>query len=165
MGYTKIFEEIIRSSIWDEDDKTRIVWITLLAMKDRHHFVRGTEEWLRFAARVSSEDCQKALRKLSSPDKNSHSQEEEGRRIKPVPGGWFIVNGEYYTKKLDYASRLEYKASKQAEYRERDRMMKSIKEKETAREKEYRKRKKVIIHEAEKEGATQAIKEGFEEQA
>lgn len=140
MGYTKLFEELIRSSIWGQDDKTRIVWITLLATKDRHHFVRGTDEWLASAARVKPEDCAKALEKLMSPDPKSHCQLEEGRRIKPVPGGWFIVSGDYYAQKLNAAERAEYKAAKQAE---------------------YRKRKKENKNDAKRDGARRAMQEGF----
>ena len=61
MGYTKLFEDIVASSVWDEDDKVRLVWITMLALKDRYHFVRGTEKFLGLAARVSAEDCNRAL--------------------------------------------------------------------------------------------------------
>ena len=35
-GYTKLFNSILQSTIWREDDKTRIVWITLLAMADKN---------------------------------------------------------------------------------------------------------------------------------
>ena len=35
-SYTKLFSSIITSTIWMEDDKTRILWITLLAMADQH---------------------------------------------------------------------------------------------------------------------------------
>ncbi len=119
MGYTKLFEELIKSSIWGQDDQTRIVWITLLASKDRYHFVRGTEEWLGRAARVSPEACRRALKKLMAPDPQSHYTEQEGRRIIEVPGGWVIVSGEYYAKKLNEAERRAYKAAKQAEYRSR----------------------------------------------
>lgn len=140
MGYTKLFEELIRSSIWGQDDKTRIVWITLLACKDRNHFVRGTEEWLASAARVTPEDCDMALKKLSNPDPKSHCQEDEGRRIKPMPGGWHIVSGEYYSRKLDYAERREYNRNKQAE---------------------YRKRHKTNSDTAKRDGARQALNDGF----
>lgn len=119
MGYTKLFEDIVASSVWDEDDKIRLVWITMLALKDRYHFVRGTERFLGLAARVSPEDCQRALLKLTSPDPKSRSTENEGRRIRAVPGGWEILNGEHYQRKLSYEERREYNRNKQAEYRKR----------------------------------------------
>jgi hypothetical protein len=119
MGYTKLFEELIASSVWDEDDKTRLVWITMLALKDRKHFVRATERYLALAARVSLDECQRALLRLSSPDPQSHRKEKDGRRIEAVDGGWNIINGEYYSQKLNIQARRAYKAEKQQEYRDR----------------------------------------------
>ena len=144
MGYTKLFEELIRSSIWAEDNTTRIVWITMLATKDRNHFVRGTEEWLAGAARVSLEECRKALGKLSSPDPASHCELEEGRRVRAVAGGWHIVSGERYAAKLNQAERLEYKAAKQ---------------------REYRRRRKELVEAAGCDGGREAIRDGLAEVA
>ena len=102
MGYTKLFTEIVASSIWDEDDKTRLVWITMLAMKDRRHFVRGTTRYLALAARVTLEECGNALGKLLSPDAKSRTPDNEGRRIIEEPGGWIILNGDKYQGLLSY---------------------------------------------------------------
>lgn len=117
MGYTKLFSELVASSVWDEDDKTRILWITMLALKDRAHFVRGTVKYLALAARLPVDVCQWSLDKLSAPDPQSRSTEHEGRRIKAVPGGWEILNGEKYSKLLSHEQRKEYNRQKQAEYR------------------------------------------------
>lgn len=38
-GSIKLFGSIVASTIWREDDKTRLVWITLLALSDRDGFV------------------------------------------------------------------------------------------------------------------------------
>ena len=43
-GYTKLFNSILASTIWRADDKTRIVWITLLAMADKHGIVEASRE-------------------------------------------------------------------------------------------------------------------------
>lgn len=141
-GYTKLFSELVASSIWDEDDKTRIVWITMLALKDRAHFVRGTLKYLALAARMSDQECKKALDTLSAPDPQSRTTDHEGRRIKVVPGGWEILNGEKYSKMLSLAERQEYNRQKQAE---------------------YRKRNKSLKYQAQCDGAKQAIKDGLQE--
>src|SRR6516162_3311913 len=96
MRYTKIFSSLIASTIWREDDKTRLVWITLLALKDERHVVMGSVPGLADLARVSLEECQRALEKLSAPDTWSGNQEHEGRRIEKCEGGWLILNGAYY---------------------------------------------------------------------
>ena len=40
-SYTKLHNSLLASTIWREDDKTRLVWITLLVMTDRHGLVEG----------------------------------------------------------------------------------------------------------------------------
>lgn len=113
----------------------------MLALKDRHHFVRGTVRYLALASRMALDECQLALDKLSSPDPASRSQEHDGRRIRAEPGGWTILNGEKYNQKLSYEERKEYNRHKQAE---------------------YRKRKKDIAREGATDGAGQALTEGFQ---
>jgi hypothetical protein len=91
-GYTKLFGSIVASTIWREDDKTRIVWITLLALSDKDGYVAGSIPGLADLARVSIAECEQALEKLQQPDKYSRSPEHDGRRIEAVEGGWFILN-------------------------------------------------------------------------
>lgn len=99
-GYTKLFSEILTSSIWNEDDKTRIVWITLLALADMRGLVMCAKSSLAVMARVKNEDCQRAIERLESPDAESKNPANEGRRIQPVEGGWLILNYEKYRNKL-----------------------------------------------------------------
>jgi hypothetical protein len=105
-GFTKLFSSIVTSSIWGEDDKTRIVWITMLACSNRYGEVGAALPGLANAARVSVKDCQKAIDKLTAPDRNSRSLEFEGRRIEKIDGGWQILNYGVYRKKM--RSRAEY---------------------------------------------------------
>jgi hypothetical protein len=95
-GYTKLFGSIVASTIWREDDKTRIVWITLLALSDKDGYVAGSIPGLADLARVSIVECEQALEKLQQPDKYSRSPEHDGRRIEVVEGGWFILNRAKY---------------------------------------------------------------------
>jgi polygalacturonase len=119
-GYTKLFQDIVTSTIWGEDDKTRLVWITMLALKDRKHFVSASVPGLARQANVSLADCEKAIRKLEGPDPHSRSKEYGGRRIKAVEGGWMILNGEKYRNRMNEDERREYNRQKQAEYRARN---------------------------------------------
>jgi len=98
-GYTPLFASIITSSIWDEDDKTRIVWITMLALADSTGLVEASIPSLAHIARVDRNSCEKALEKLSAPDTNSRSKEFQGRRIEKVDGGWLILNLVKYRQK------------------------------------------------------------------
>src|ERR1700742_2623836 len=118
-GFTKLFSEIVTSSIWGEDDKTRIVWVTMLALAGPDGIVRAAVPGLANAARVSLEDCERALDKFQQPDKYSRSQGFEGRRISRVEGGYLLLNYDHYRNTLDKERRKEYKARKQAQYRKK----------------------------------------------
>jgi hypothetical protein len=120
MAYTKLFNKVLASSIWNEDDKTRIVWITMLAMQNQRHIVEGSVGGLAHMARVSLPDCQKAIEILSSPDPDDSSKVDDGRRIRPLEhGGWLIVNGEVYRKAQDEDERRARWAAYMRGYRQR----------------------------------------------
>ena len=116
-GYTKLFQSILASTIWSADDKTRLVWITLMAMADQNGVAEGSIPGLATFARVSLEDCERALRELEAPDPYSRTKEFEGRRIETVEGGWKLVNHRKYREKMNADDRREYLRRKQAERR------------------------------------------------
>lgn len=116
-GYTKLFNTILASTIWDEPDHVRIVWITLLAMADKHGLSEGSVPGLAKFARVSRKACDDALRRLTAPDKDSRTKEHEGRRIETVDGGWRILNHAKYRAKLSQDDRREYDRQRKAKYR------------------------------------------------
>jgi hypothetical protein len=116
-GFTKLWAEITDSSIWNEDDKTRIVWITMLARMGPDYVVRASVGGLAHLARVSREDCEKALEKLASPDPDSRSPEEEGRRIKKVEGGFFMINGEKFRQRRGDEEKKAYMREYMRQYR------------------------------------------------
>jgi hypothetical protein len=119
MGYTKLFYDIILSTVWREKDPTRLVWITMLAMRNKYHIVEASLPGLADCARVSMEDCQEALRVLSSPDPWSRTKDFEGRRIEEADGGWLILNGEKFRRRMSEEERREKNAIYQRNYRER----------------------------------------------
>lgn len=118
-GYTKLFGSIVASTIWREDDKTRIVWVTMLAMANKHGDVEASVPGLADLARVSIEDVETALKTLQMPDKHSRTKDFEGRRIAPIDGGWHILNHSKYREKMSKDERRNYLARKQAERRAR----------------------------------------------
>lgn len=109
MSYTKIFDSILRSTVWEEEMATRIVWITLLALRDQRHNVISSMRGLARTARVTVEQAQEAIDKLMAPDPYSGSKECDGRRIVAIEGGWFIVNGAKYRDLERNEARREYK--------------------------------------------------------
>jgi len=118
-GYTKLFNSILASTIWRSDDKTRIVWITLLAMADKDGIAEGSVPGLADLARVSIEDCEAALAELMAPDKYSRTTEYEGRRIEPVDGGWLLLNHAKYRAKMSEDDIREKNRQRQAKWREK----------------------------------------------
>ena len=126
-GYTKLFQSILASTIWSADDKTRLVWITLMAMANQYGIAEGSIPGLAVFARVSIEDCEHALNELLAPDPYSRSKEFEGRRIETVEGGWKLLNHRKYRDKMNADERREYLRQKQAEQRaKRKRVNKSV---------------------------------------
>ena len=117
MGYTKLFSSIVASTIWREDDKTRLVWITMLAMKNERHMVEASLPGLADMARVTITECEKAIKKLESKDGYSRNQDHGGRRIERTQGGWRILNGEYYRQQMSADDRREYQRNYHREYR------------------------------------------------
>ena len=150
MGYTKLFSEIVMSTVWREKDTTRLVWITMLALRNRHHVVEGSVPGLADCARVSIKACRSALKVLSEPDPDSRSQELDGRRIQEVDGGWFIINGEKYRRKMSEDERREKNAIYQKNHRERKKSVStkvdiSAKSAQTEEETETKKNKKAAF--------------------
>jgi hypothetical protein len=111
-GFTKLVPEIVVSSIWNESSDVRVVWITMLAVKDQHGNVRGNRKSLARVANVSTEAVDQALTVLMSPDPDSNSPEYEGRRIVEINGGWFVVNHDAYREKTWREQEAERKRKK-----------------------------------------------------
>lgn len=118
-GFTKLFGSILTSSIWTEDASTRLVWIAMLALKNGKHRVEASVPGLAHAARVSLEDCEKALAKLESPDPYSRSQEFEGRRVRREGGGWLVLNGERWMATMSNDATRERNRKWMKNYRDR----------------------------------------------
>lgn len=106
-GYVKVFGSLLDSSVWQESHATRIVWVTMMAMANQDGEVLSSIPGLARRAGVSIEECEAALKIFLSPDKYSASPIDEGRRIRPIRGGWELVNHEFYKNKLSAEDRRE----------------------------------------------------------
>ncbi len=116
-GFTKLWSEILSSSIWNEDDKTRIVFITMLAAVGPDGIVRASVGGLAHQARVSKEDCEKAIEVLQNPDPDSRSTCFEGRRIEKIEGGFLLLNYSTYRDARNHDERKIYMAEYMRGYR------------------------------------------------
>lgn len=115
--WTPLFSSIVDSSVWGEDKDTKILWITLLAKKDRDGFVEMSLPGLARAAVLTLKECERSLKVLQSPDPHSRTKEHEGRRVKEVPGGWMVLNHALYRDEIARARQREQQRQWQAKYR------------------------------------------------
>ena len=104
--FVKLFQSIMKSSVWDESPTTRLVWITFLLLADEDGMVKGVERGVARTANVSLEDFRAAVEVLEAPDLDSQSQDYGGRRIEKVEGGWMVLN---YKKYREYRTRAQVK--------------------------------------------------------
>jgi hypothetical protein len=116
-GFTKLFNSILDSTIWQEPNETRLLWITMLAMSNANGEVQASIPGLARRAGISLPECEAGLHTLLSPDPYSRTPDHEGRRIENVDGGWSLLNHGRYRALLSAEERREYNRKKQAEYR------------------------------------------------
>jgi hypothetical protein len=116
-GFTKLWSETVTSSIWNEDDKTRIVWITMLAIVGPDGVVRASIGGLTHIARVSRDACEQAIAIFEAPDPDSRCMDNEGRRVRRVDGGFLILNYAKYREARSSDERSAYMSEYMREYR------------------------------------------------
>jgi len=105
-----------------EGDHVVRVWLALLLLVDSDGILKISIPGLAKEARVPIDMCRSALNVLESPDPDSQSKEEEGRRIIRVGGDepvWFVVNYKHYRGIRDSDSRREYMKEYMKDYRRR----------------------------------------------
>jgi hypothetical protein len=91
-SYTKLFSSITASTIWMEPAGTRLTWITMLAMTDKHGCVYSSVPGLADRAKVSRQEVDIALACFLAPDPDSRTKDMEGRRVEEIDGGWRLLN-------------------------------------------------------------------------
>ena len=143
-GYTKLFADIITSSVWSEDNNTRIMWITMLASSDASGYVSGTIPGMAAMSRLSLEDAEKAIKILCDPDPYSRTPDSEGRRLVPCDGGWTITTYTKHRERRDVSERREYQRQWDRENRPsgHNRQPQSDKKSDTVRPKQKQKQRK-----------------------
>lgn len=133
MTFTKLFSSITESTIWVEDDRTRLVWITMLAMCDRKGRVWASIPGLANRARVPVEDAERAVEKFLLPDKYSRTPDFEGKRIEIIDGGWRLLNHEKYRSIRDEEAILESKRNYINTRRGKERVSKGVEDVDRSR--------------------------------
>lgn len=115
MGFTKLDERILQSSIMAESAVTFKVWITLLAACRPNGIAYVSAIYLSSICHLPLSRIEAALARLESPDDHSRSLGDDGRRIRRVDGGYEIINYIIYRD----ASLKDAEAERKRLYRER----------------------------------------------
>lgn len=116
MGFTKLDEGILQSSIMFEPATTFKVWIALLASCREDGVSPVSSVYLASVCHLPLSAIDKALAVLEQPDERSRSTNDEGRRVERVDGGYYIINYFKY-REFSYSSRKD--AVRKREYRDR----------------------------------------------
>lgn len=108
--YAKLFGRITESSLMEEPLEVRYSFMMLLAIAAPDGAVIGTDVAIARRLNISTEDFQRCMKALMSPDPNSNSKEHEGRRVIQNDGerGYLIVNYVTYREFRDKESRRIY---------------------------------------------------------
>lgn len=91
----------------------------MLACADRNGEVQGSIPGLARIAGVPVEDCRAAIAKFLSPDLDSRTKEDEGRRIEEISGGWLLLNYRKYRDMASDEDRKNQAAVRQKRFRDR----------------------------------------------
>lgn len=125
--WTPLWSQVVESTLWEEPLEVRVLFLTMLAIKDPDHVVRMPFRRLCKKANMDPPVVQGALETLMKPDHRSpEPQEFEGRRVEAVEGGWLILNGEHYRQEMAKLMRRFYKASWARDKRARSRSHKPL---------------------------------------
>lgn len=155
MSFTKLDRGILQSSMMAESSDTFKVWIVLLAACDSDGVARVSSVFISSVSHLPLEAVKAALARLSSPDPESRSLVDEGRRIRRDDGGYELINYKVYRT----LSLRDAEAERKRLYRQGN---PSLREEENERRRSaYRERHPTAIpSEEEAEGEAEKEKEG-----
>ena len=112
LDFVKVYPGFFKGSLNDTPPYARLLFLAMISQADHLGIALGTVRfWAAYVA-IPEGQVREALDILSSPDPESTSPEEEGRRIVPYGDGsnqWRIVNYEKYYEKGRCEERAEYK--------------------------------------------------------
>lgn len=117
--YSKVFARIAESSLMEEPISVRYTFLMLIAISDPEGYVIGTDVAIARRLNMSVAEFQECVNVLMSPDPNSNSKEEDGRRVveSGLERGYLIVNYLKYKNMKSETERREYMREYMKKYR------------------------------------------------
>lgn len=119
-GWAKLDAGIIYSSVWQLDHDAFRVWMFFVSQCNSLGMLRASVPGIASINRVSLERAEEILAILEAPDPYSRTPDNEGRRIRRIDGGsWVVLN---YLKIRELTQRKTGShAERQARYEQRKR--------------------------------------------
>jgi len=119
--FAKLFSRITESSLMEEDIPVRYVFVMLLAISDKDGDVVGTDIAIARRLNMPVDEFARCVAVLGTPDPNSNSKAEDGRRVVPCDSerGYRVVNYAKYRAMTTEFQKKEYMRQYMAEYRKR----------------------------------------------
>jgi len=109
------------SSIMGEDDASFKVFMVILSKTRADGVAPVTNIYLSGVCRKPLDEIDRCLGVLEAPDPHSRSLADNGRRIKRVDGGYFVVNYRKYRDRGQLGSIREYERDRKRRQREAER--------------------------------------------
>ena len=106
-SFTKLDSGIVHSTIWVQPHDVLRVWIAMLALANQEGVVRTAAPALAHTCMIPLDRMRDILRILESPDEDSRSDTEGGRRLIKIEGGWWLVNHAEYRRKVSAEEKRE----------------------------------------------------------
>lgn len=97
-GWTPVFDGVFRGSLCGKWPDVGL-WVSLLAMADRHGIIDATPAYIAAATGLPEPDVRACIERFCAPDPESRTPTDDGRRLVPLEGrgfGWKIVNHSAY---------------------------------------------------------------------
>ena len=96
-GFTLLWSKTLLSSLWlNESKETKILFFTMLMLKDQNGVVLSSIPGLAHASKLTIPEVEESVKQLLSRDNFDSSGVEGGIRIRTVAGGWQVVNHDLY---------------------------------------------------------------------
>lgn len=117
-SWTPLWSTIVNSSLWGEPKEVKVLFVTMLALKDADGVVWGTLDGMARLSNLTLEETREAMRVLESPDTRSDTKQDyDGRRVEVVDGGWSVLNHTKYREMIRKIRRKAEQADWQKDYR------------------------------------------------
>lgn len=117
MGFTKLSDTLVKSTIMKEDLLTFKVWIILLSTCSSQGISDVTTYFLSILCGVTETEIDESIFKLEAPDLRSKTKENEGRRLSGTDGCFVVLN---YQKYRDFSYSENPDAKRQRKHREKE---------------------------------------------